>query len=410
MRLFLTLMLACLLCPLPAHALDFAAAIGLTPQAPQLLGMQNALKTRTELDRDLPAVSGNPEVMLSPGVGFGPLGVGPALQLQLGQSWSLGHLGASREAAAKAERAALTAEVQAHQLRVKLDAAHAWLQLAEAQKLLQAAQTEHDLAVELQQVTQKAAQRGALTGADAAEARAFTGEAELRAVFYEGEVHDRAAELARHCALPPTPLPEATGAPPAVTLPEEAQWLQLIATARDLPDVRTRQLQADAERERMAETRALHASTLQVGAILQRDGAGEMQALASVGVRWSAFDYGQRATAVSAEQLARAQGEVAQATLDGAHLLAMAWHEVEHSREREAVLRQKILPAVQDLVKLREMAFARGAATVFEVLRARRDRSEANRRLTEAETERVWAEIKAWLLQTAIAERGGGKS
>ena len=111
------------------------------------------------------------------------------------------------------------------------------------------------------------------------------------------------------------------------------------------------------------------------------------------------------AEAVASEQAARAEGEAAQASHEGAHALAMAWHEVAHSREREAVLRLKIVPAVEELVRLREEAFARGAATVFEVLRARRDRSEANRRLTEAETDRRWAEIKAWLLHAALTER-----
>ena len=405
MRIFRHALLATLLLAPPAHALDFDAAIGLTSHLPQLQAAQKALQIRTDLDRALPAVSGNPEAMLGPGIGFGPSGTGPAVQLMLAQSWNLGNLGQTREDAARAERAVLLADVRARQLRLKLDAAHAWLQVAEAQKLLQAAQAEQGLAAALQAVTQKAAQHGALTAADAAEARAFTGEAELRAVFYEGEVHDRAAELARQCALPPDPLPQATGQPPQVTLPDPAQWQQLVAQSAALPEARTRQLQADAERARMAETRAMHASTLQLGGLLQRDAAGDMQALATVGIRWAAFDSGQRATAVASEQAARAEGEAAQASHEGAHALAMAWHEVAHSREREAVLRLKIVPAVEELVRLREEAFARGAATVFEVLRARRDRSEANQRLTEAETDRLWAEIKAWLLHAALTER-----
>lgn len=405
MRILLPALVTLVFLPPVAHALDFDAAIGLTPNLPQFQAAQKALKARADLDRDLPSVSGNPEMSLSPGIGFGPSGTGPAVQAMLAQSWNLGNLGRTREDAAKAERDALMADVRAQQLRLKLDAAHAWLQLAEAQKLLQAAQTEQNLAAELQTITQKAAQRGALTAADAAEARAFTGEAELRAVFYEGEMHDRAAELARQCALPPTPLPTTTGLPPTVTLPDQSQWLHLVARAADLPEARMRQLQADAERARMAETRAMHASTLQVGGLFQRDAAGDFQALATVGIRWAAFDHGQRATAVAAEQIARAEGEAARASHDGAHLLAIAWHEVEHSREREAVLREKIVPAVEDLVRLREQAFSRGAATVFEVLRARRDRSEANRRLTEAETDRVWAEIKAWLLDAVLSER-----
>lgn len=405
MRWLAAILFVLLLPAVPARALDFDAAIGLTPQLPQFVAAQKALQVRTELDRDLPSVSGNPEMMLGPGIGFGPSGTGPALQVALAQSWNLASLGQTREQAAKAERVALAADIRARQLRLKLDAAHAWLQLAEAQKLLRAAQTEQGLADELEALTRKAAQRGALTAADAAEARVFSGEAALRAVFYEGEVHDRAAELARQCALPTTPLPEATGQAPIVTLPDAAQWTQWVGRAAELPEARARQMQADAERARMAEARALHGSTIQVGAQLQRDAVGDMQALATVGIRWSAFDRGQRLSAVAAEQAARAEGEALQASHDGAHLLAMAWHEVEHSRERAAVLRDKIVPAVDELVRTREQAFGRGAATVFEVLRARRDRSEANRRLTEAETDRVWAEIKAWLLHAALTER-----
>ena len=388
----------------PARSLDFDAAIGLAPNQPQLAGLQAAQQLRRELDATLPTLSGNPEVALGPGVGVGPAGSGPALQLALAQSWNLGGLPAARRQAAAAERAALAAQWRAQHLQARLAAARAWLQTAEAQALLLAAEAELDLAKQLQQLSQKAAARGVVTAADAAEAAAFAGEVELRAVFYEGEVHDRSADLARLCALPPEPLPEASGAPPTVLLPSAAAWRELVARAGELPAAAQRQLQAQAEAARATETRALHASSLQVGVAATRDSQGELQAFATLGLRWSLFDSGQRVAAVAAEQQAHATGEAAQARHDAAHLLAQAWHEVEHSREREAVLRVTIHPAVVELVRLREQAFQRGAATVFEVLRARRERSEAFRRLTEATTDRLWAEIQAWLLAAALEQ------
>ena len=397
-----TIVLLCLTLPTPVLALDFDAAIGLTSKLPLLVATRAALDVRTDLDAALPTQTGNPELGLAPGVGFGPGGTGPAVQVSLAQTWNLGDLAHARRQASVVERQVLDVELRARQLRAKLDAAHAWLQVSEAQQLLQAATAEQALAQQLAAVTQKALQRAALTAADAAEARTYAADAELRAVFYEGEVHDRAADLAHLTHLPPDPLPEATGPLPAVTLPDAATWKAAAARADQLPEARQRALQAQAEQARATEIHATHGSTLLVGVQAQRDAQGDMQVLGTLGLRWSAFDRGQRSAAQAAEQVARAGGEAAQATAHGAYELAMAWHEVEHSREREAVLRDKLVPAADDLAVLRDQAFARGAATVFDVLRARRDRSEAHRRLIEAQTDRLWSEIKAWLLFAAI--------
>lgn len=407
MTRILLLPLALFLAPLacsPAWALDFDAAIGLSARLPEVDATRQALQLRTTMDAALPRQTGNPEVAVSPGVGFGPGGTGPAAQVNLAQTWNLGDLAGARRQASALEREALGVEVRARHLRAKLGVAHAWLQLAEAQELLLAARAEQELAQQLADLTHNAAGRGALTALDAAEARAFAADAELKAVYYEGEVHDRAAQLAMMTHLPTDPLPEATGPAPAVVLPADTGWKAAIARAQDLPDARQRRLEVQAEKARATEQQASHASVLVLGAQAQRDAIGDMQVLGTIGLRWSAFDRGQRPAAQATERVARAEGEAETARAHGAYELAMAWHEVEHSRERESVLRTKLVPAAVELARLREQAFGRGASTVFDVLRARRDRSEARRRLVEAESERLWSEIKAWLLLAAMSD------
>ena len=95
-----------LLMPMPASALGFDEALGLSTAVPRLRGLQAALAERERLDARLPASTGNPELMLMPGWG---LGAGPIWQASLEQSWNMAGLARARRQAAANERAALAA-------------------------------------------------------------------------------------------------------------------------------------------------------------------------------------------------------------------------------------------------------------------------------------------------------------
>lgn len=390
-----------------AHGLGFDEALQLGDRTPLLQGSRSALAVRTRLDRGLPSQTGNPEIVVSPGLGYGTNtaggnSTGLALQVSVQQSWNLADLGKARRGAAGQERAVLAVQARAQALELRLAAAQAWLQLWTAQELLKAATREQELATQFVQAIERAATRGVLTTADTAEAEVFQGEAQLRVVALEGDSHEDAAVLARTVALPAEPLPEATGAPPQPILPDAATWRTAIQRAAKLPEVVAKRVHAQAERARAVEISALNGSAMALGGSLQRDGLGATAVLATVGFRWSLFDRGQRQQSQVAESVELADASAVQAGNDAGHRLALSWHEVEHSREREQVLKTKVLAAAQRLVGLRERQFARGATTVFDVLRARRDRLDAERRHIEATGQRTWAEMKAWLLYAEL--------
>ncbi len=390
-----------------AHALGFDDALLSASRTPRILGARAALETRNRLDADLPRQTGNPEVTVAPGLSLGSDRAtgGPGLALQVGvqQSWNLANLAQARRRAAADERAALAVLLRADALEQKLGAAQAWLELWAAQSLVQATLRERQLAIELAKVVAAAAQRGVLTQADVAEADLFVSEVDLRLVGLEGDTHDRSVALARSLSLPAASLPEATGALPQPVLPDAVAWHALILQAARLPDAVAKRLHVQAERARVLELAAQHGSMVSLGAAVQRDGQGTTAILATFGLRWGLFERGQRLASQAQETVVRADAESIHADIDAGHRLAAAWHEVEHGREREQVLRDRVVASAERLVVLRDRQFARGVGTVFDVLRARQARLEAERRRIEATAVRTWAELKAWLLYAELA-------
>ena len=390
-----------------AIALGFDEALFSAGRTPRLLGSRAAFDARTRLDAALPAQTGNPEFTLSPGIGIGPQRAvgGPGLALQVGvqQSWNLANLANARRRAAMDERAVLAVLLRADALEQHLSTAQAWLELWTAQAMVQATIRERDLARDLAKVVALAAQRGVLTLADVAEADLFASEVDLRLVGLEGDTHDRAVALARTMSLPAGSLPEATGALPQPALPDATAWKKLVLQAGQLPDAVAMRLQAQAARSRALEGAAQHGSSLTLGAAVQRDGQGTTAVLATFGLRWALFERGQRVASQAEAEVVRAGAEATHASIDAGHRLAAAWHEVEHGRERELVLRDRVVATAERLVALRDRQFPRGATTVFDLLRARQARLEAERRRIEATAVRTWAELKAWLLNAELA-------
>lgn len=392
---------ACSVVSLPARAIGFDAALAAAGSAPRVGGARSVLQARERLDAQLPSATGNPEMTLAPGVGTP--GPGLALQLSIAQSWSLDGLAAARRRAAAAEREVLAAEVRVRLLQQRQDVAEAWLNLWTAQAIHDGVKRELTLAEAFVQAVEKAVARGAALQPDVEEARLFAAEVALRVVQAEGLVHVTALRLARTMGRTPEPLPVADGPLPSPRLPKADGWQALAKQGDHLPEATRRRLEAEAARRRAKEASAGHGSQMTLGGSLQRDADGTLAVFGLVGVRWSSLDRGQRSAAVAAAEIANQDAEVQQQSLDAAHALAAAWHEVEHAREEEGLVNERLVPIAEAQVQLRERAQARGVGTVFEVLRARRQRLEAQRQQVEAQGVRVAAEVRAWLLAAEIA-------
>lgn len=387
---------------LPGLAVTFDQALLAAANAPRLRGLEQAAEVRAQLDKQLPKMSGNPELAVAMGPG-GPQ-LGPSIQLNAAQSWNLADLGAKRAGAAAAERELLGAELRLQLLQAQLLAAQAWIGLKVASESLQLAEQEARLAAELADVATRSAARGVALQADAAEALAWAAEARLAALALEGRMREAAAELAKQAVLQPRPIAKADGPWPSPPLPEPAAWRVQVQALASAPQAVQWRLLAQAERLRGAEAEAAQASSISLGGQFQRDSDGTWAVFATAAVRWSAFDRGQRAHAQAAEAVEKDLGQAKQAELEAALALDAAEHEVEHARETSNMLEKSLIPALQTLVATRQEAFRRGAGSVADLLRARRSLLEAQRRRASASGDRAWAEVKAWMMLATLRQ------
>ncbi len=394
--------LAWIVAPAPARAVTFDQALLSAARAPQLRGLQQAAEVRARQDKQLPSMSGNPEFAAALGPG-GPT-LGPSVQLNAAQSWNLGDLGPSRARAAAAERDLLGAELRLELLRTQLLAAQAWIGLRVAAQARALADQEAQLATDLADAVTRSAARGTALQADAAEALAWAAEARLAALSLEGRVREAAAELATQAVLQPRPVPTAEGAWPSPQLPSAAAWRAQVQAVATAPAAVQWRLLAQADRLRGAEAEAAQASSLSLGGQFQRDSDGTWAVFATAGLRWSAFDRGQRAKAVAAEAVEKNLGQALQAEHQAAVELDVAEHEVEYTRETLAMLEKSLIPALQSLVAARQEAYRRGTGSLVDLLRARRGLLEAQRRHAGASGDRAWAEVKAWMLLATLRQ------
>lgn len=404
------LLVAALLLVLPARAalaveVTFAEAIDAARGAPLVAAAERALAARAEGDLDLPGRAGPLQLTALPGARLAPQADrGPEAQVTLSQSFHLADAGGARREAARSEREALRQEARAAALEQRLEAARRWLELRALEEQMALARQELGLAQALDAQMERAAAAGLSTAAEREEARAFAAEVELRAVTLEGQRLESAVALALALGRPPAHDLTTGGSAPQVELPPEPALHARLTQAARAPRAAAARLLAAAARAREAELRANNGVTLQVGAQLELASPGGVSALGLVGLTLPWADPGARERSLLRAEQARRHHEERQVELQAAREGTLAWHEVEHSREVEAIARDRMVPALQALAERREAARAAGEGTTALVLEARRRLLAARGRLAEASGLRLWAEIKAWLLLAALAE------
>lgn len=398
------------------RAVSFDQAIGLAEQAPDVQGARRAVSEQRALAGAIGPLAHNPQLTVQPGVRLAqPDARGFEIQASLTQSWSLAGLGEARREAVRAEGGALAAAARARALSQRLAAARVWIDLWEAQRLLAVARREAEVAAELLSAVEKAAAAEAATRADVADARAYLAEARLQGIQAEGEVTERSLALSRELADAGAAPLAAAGELPAPALPPEGRWASLVQRAGRLPEVEARQLEARAERARLVEERAARGAQLSLGVAVQRDQPSGFVVYGLAGVTLPVFDAGERERSAIAGRAATLEGQAARARSDGRAELRWALHEVEHSGEVLAAVRDQLLPAVEEGIAARERIYRAGDATLLEVLQGRRQGLAARGRLEQARAREAWARVKAWLLLSALEEgssaarRAGGK-
>lgn len=400
-----SLLLAATLAGAPARAVTFSEALAAAARLDDVAAPDAALAQRATLDRDTPGRVGNPELQVGLGPGAvepGFRGVGAEFQATLLVPVALDDLGGARRRSVSAERESLAAEGHRRTLEQRRHVARAWLALWTAQRTLAVVEDEARAAEALAAERQRAVSLGAAVVADAQEAALAAAEARGRTLDAEGERSEAALELAARAGLGVAPPPQADGDAPSPALPAESTWPQWIARAEGLPEARAAAWLARAAELLAAESSANASSWASVGAQAVRNSADQWQLYAMVGLRPSVTDRNQRARAQAVEQAALARGDFASARRRAAAALALALHEVEHTRERATLLRERTTPLAQALVVGRESALQRGAGTTVDVLRARAERLRVRAEAARAEGRRVSAALDAWLLLGAL--------
>jgi cobalt-zinc-cadmium efflux system outer membrane protein len=387
----------------PVVTFDEALALG--AGVPAAVGPARALEARGEGELSAPATTSQPQLTVYPGYRWQPdSDRGLDLQVTLSQSWSIAGLAGARREAARRERETLGVEARARQLAHRLEAAHAWILRRTLERRLEVVEQEVEAARGLLDAVREARVAGERTRLDQARAEAYLAEVRLHAVDLEGAAFDAGLVLSLRLGRDDGVPVQTAGRPPSPGLPDAALRRVLEDRVAALPGVRALRLAALAARARGAEQRAANAGgTVTVGASYQREAPDANIGFLVTGVTLPVLDVAARAEAEAASEAALRTAEAAQARLEARMHLAEAWHEVEHTREVEQTIRSDFLPPLEARVDLQTALLRAGEGTLWPLLDARHRLAEARDRLVVAVGDRVWAEVRAWLLYAELA-------
>lgn len=388
-----------------APGLGFDEALVLAARHPAALAASRALDARRAHDADISGLAGQPSLQILPGWRL-PGAESPGFEGQLSLSMPLdtGGIGSARQAAAKEERAALSAGLRAEVLTRSLDVARAWLRLWGAEQALELANGERALAEDLAERISRAVRLGAAVETEALEARLEADQATREAIDAEGQLHDAALGLEQALGGNGDGLPSTTGAPPEVPLPGREAWPAWLERARQLPDALAARRAALAAERRVAGTRAQGSTWISPTVQAQWEQPGEALLFVGATVTPSIFS-----TQARAESQARAEAQLeagrAEAKEAAAGVALHAdFHELEHTRELEAHARGAMLPTARAWLSATERLLSAGEIEVRSVLLARRRLARIQREILALETERRWAELRVWLQLSALEE------
>lgn len=391
--------------------LTFDAALGLAEDVPRAAAAARAVQEKTDLDGHIAALPYNPQIAVQPGWRFAPREARqPEIIVEILQPWNLSAYGRARRRTVSVEEEVLRAEARAVALAARLGAARAWIELWAGEHVVEEVRREEAIAGELERLVERAAALGAMTRADLAEAAAYHAEARIAVLAAEGEVFQRGLTLARevadHDGLPLHTMGDA----PAPSVPAEARRTEFMDRAAALPLVSLRELQARAARARELEELGARGALAQVGAVLQRDAPGGLVVSGLARVTLPVFERGERERAGLLAEAARLEGEQREALIAARAEIALSFHEVSHSAEVLAVLRDDLAPSSRQAAETRRRIFEHGGATLLEVLQSDRAAVAAASRSWRVQAEHAWARTKLWLLIAEITLRDQRKA
>jgi outer membrane protein TolC len=288
----------------------------------------------------------------------------------------------------------LDAELDAERLTRTLAIARSWLELREAEQHSLGANAELENEQHFVELVSTLVAAGELTAADRAAAEVRAIDARVRSQMAEGALVD--ARSAVVSELGPAAEGEylTDGAMPEVAPPSAQALERLVSAATELPLVRARRLLARGEVLRADEEKAMRGMRVTLGVEARRDALTAVVVQGTLSSTLQVFGVGDREFAARLASARRLEGEAADEQTRARAMVAVAVHEVEHTREVFDVLVTRLVPATEQAVSQRERQLVAGEATLLDVLDARRQRFEAKWRVVQATREKVWALIR----------------
>ncbi len=385
---------------------SFSDALARAAGSPEVAGAKLAAEEKARLNEQISGATANPQVTVQPGYRGNVPASGPEVQAAVTQSLNLSGLSSARREAAGAELQALSAEAEAALLERQLETAHAWIEVWSAAARHEAMQQEAKLAEELRARIARGAESGAFTSADVADADIYLAEARIALVNAEASVFETGVSLGSALAATDG-VPMVADGPLPDFSPPSAPREQIVEAAGGHPHVRALLLASEAERARGRELAAASGWSLQLGLSGQRESDGSLLGFAGAGVTLPLFDRGQRERGSSAAEAASMKGRAESTRALMAAELARGHHEVEHTRELFELIRDRLQPAAEESVRLKEKLLLAGETTLFEVLTARRNAASVRARRTDAEGAYALARVRlALLVETLLQKRG----
>ena len=383
--------------------LTFDESIGASASSPIVTGFEDAAQDKRARDRDIPRLSRNPQLTVMPGarVNAGDDN-GFEFQGTLSQSWNLEGYGRARRSSARAETEVLESEARAKALEQQFGAAKAWVRLHAAEQSLALARADLELAEQLVATLETAREAGVATRVEVAEARTIAAETAAVVVELAGEVHDLGLALARETnKLMTTPL-GTQGDYPNPALPDEAELRRRFAEVDKLPAVQLRRVRARAALAVANETERSRGALLTTGVSIQRESMGDVVAFGLIGASIPIVDRNQREQASARAAARQSEAQAEQLAIELSAVLGIALHELRHTRERVELLRDRTLPALDELITARTAALELGEGTRVLLLEAQHERTAVARKLAAAEADWVWARVEVWLYLEAL--------
>ncbi|MEY4576528.1 MAG: hypothetical protein RL701_1231 [Pseudomonadota bacterium] len=301
--------------------------------------------------------------------------VAPSLAVQgriaVSQGFMLSNLGDARRVALESRAVVGDSERMALRVLRRLNVSDAWLRVHTAHAASSAMQVELALADELARVSERGAQLGELTRADAADALAYAAEAKLGALAAEGELTDAKFDLMSSLAISER-FVDVRADPPAVTQPTPERVRTVLARMQQLPVLARLNRRLDWLGTRARELRAQYSPQVTLGVALDRTDPTAWAGLATLGFSIPVRDRGARDRAELESERTVLRGEAAEQAVELRIQIERLLHEIAHSTETLQHLDERLLPAVDRGLAAREALFRSGEGTVLEIIVARR--------------------------------------